>query len=265
MRGVIQITASEITAVKRKSNYFAFTLVELLVVIAIIGILAAMLLSVLSKARIKTQAIQCLNNEKHLQLAWLMYSDDNSAILVEDAGWDFDSATTPSWTRGDMSNAPQATNGSLLELGELWPYAKSPGTYKCPGDPLKYNNVPSIRSYAMSGHMNPISDHADEFITYGAYKLYRKENGIETPSSRWIFIDENFRSMDVGMFVLFCDAPVWSYWPAAYHNRCGSLSFGDGHVEARKWEDARTIAGSGSLAFDNPDYWWLKERTSSPK
>jgi prepilin-type N-terminal cleavage/methylation domain-containing protein/prepilin-type processing-associated H-X9-DG protein len=77
-----------------------FTLIELLVVIAIIGILAAMLLPALNKARTKAQSISCINIIKQLSSASQFYTNDNNEFVM------------PSSQRG-----PITTSGTV---GQRW-------------------------------------------------------------------------------------------------------------------------------------------------
>jgi prepilin-type N-terminal cleavage/methylation domain-containing protein len=74
-----------------------FTLIELLVVITIIGILSAMLLTSVAKAKKAAQRVECLNFQRQL---YIFYYADN---------WDEDTTELhPSYTKKElMDNYPR--------------------------------------------------------------------------------------------------------------------------------------------------------------
>ena len=94
-----------------------FTLIELLTVIATIAILAALLLPILGKAKIKAQRTTCLSNLRQLGFSWVMYRDDNSDYLAES----YPVNNPDVWVKGDMTNPNDASNADLIRQGKLYP------------------------------------------------------------------------------------------------------------------------------------------------
>jgi len=104
-----------------KRPYHPFTLIELLVVVAIIAILASMLLPTLGRARAMAQQKACLNNQRMLVLALLMYADDHAHRLpwpTTGNGWALGGAysTNCLYTRnGDSGPGIPSTLGVLYK------------------------------------------------------------------------------------------------------------------------------------------------------
>ena len=128
----------------------AFTLMELLVVIAIIGILAALLLPVLSQAKNHAAKATDIDNLKQIIAALHVYAGDDGDVLPP-PNWDRGVGSVTGWLYQPDENSPVFQ----LKTGLLWPTLQNSNLYFCPMDgpsvPGFIDRPQQISSYAMNG------------------------------------------------------------------------------------------------------------------
>ena len=221
-----------------------FTILELLAVIATIGTLAALLLPVLGKAKIKAQRTTCLSNLRQLGYAWVMYKDENEDYLTE--SYPVNNANV--WMQGDVTKADQAGNTDLIRQGKLYNYNQSVAIYHCPSDQgvvISGVQTPTVRSYSMNCFMGARDSSVGTVpSTAGAYvPFYSTYSEIPHPSQSWVLLDEDERSINDGFFVTDPTGQIWFDFPANSahrHNYSFNLNFADGHSEVWHYRDPRS-------------------------
>jgi prepilin-type N-terminal cleavage/methylation domain-containing protein len=249
-----------------------FTLIELLVVIAIIAILAAMLLPALSAAKKRATQAACLSNQKQLALAWMMYTGDNSDMVV---GFSTESASDWRLEADLVPVSPPVTltgNDAAKWLfqygyknGPLFKYAPNPDVMHCPGDIRT-----SIQGFFCWDSYSGVGGFTGGDTAFGGSLMgsITKASRLTHPSDRFLWVEECASQQQTVHGLTFAEnmdtwdmspgAPnitpsnpffsaAWIDSPAAFHVANSTFSFADGHAESHRWISSLVITFANSM------------------
>jgi prepilin-type N-terminal cleavage/methylation domain-containing protein/prepilin-type processing-associated H-X9-DG protein len=234
-----------------KKFQYGFTLIEILVVIAIITILAAILLSVFSRARENARRATCQSNLKQIGLGFLQYVQDYDERLPNHGtgtagnnGTDILNFMKPS-TGGSGWGKPWGPNWPYA----IFPYTKSTQILVCP------STTPDTTGYAPT---------ADGDTSYQGNGVLLRAKGLPVSAigstADIILVKENNFRYDLAntrptMNTTLGCTGYYTYWHyntssprttateqySNNHFNGGNFLFADGHVKWRSVSSLRPI------------------------
>lgn len=208
----------------------AFTLIELLVVISIIAMLIAILLPALSKARESARAVTCATQFKQINVASIMYNNDekDQFVFSRTGGsvniaypWRFSKYldnNTWSWAYQTISSASDAGNNM----------------YFCPSAnrDLHYYTQSGIDKIYVTAGINALLAHD---ASHSTWQIFNKTRDIQSPSKCMIFMDEyetNPPDDHWPVFIQWGGKESGKEWYP--HHGAKNVAYVDGHVASLK-------------------------------
>ncbi len=216
----------------RHSASAGFTLLELLVVVFVIGVLAALLLPVLSRAREASRATACNNNLRQLGLGSSIYGLDHNGRLPYFLDW---LCTTP----GDLTS------------GSLFPYLKNKAVYLCPTDKNAIDAnapmpaPPDIPIFQITQHLRDYS-----YAMNCALCHESDPSRFIAPSRTLFMMEPDLARIDYSGQV----GPLYAtHALSSRHNDTGHLLFADFHTERLRSQAGRRAEKSKRFWFPTDD------------
>jgi len=186
----------------------AFTLIELLVVIAIIGILASLLLPVLSKGKGRAQGVYCLNNGKQMMVALVLYSDENNGFFPPNPD-DGNTTAGYNWCSGqagigqDQEFDPDVLQNEKLSLlitylgGNIavfhCPADRRTGLYQGSNPALLGTTISAVRTFSMNQAVGTIDPGYDQTGPGGQPDIVHRGAPRLSVNGPWLNNQDNHR------------------------------------------------------------------------
>ena len=226
-------------------NKKAFTLLELLVVAVVIGVIAAMLLPALGRAREGARKAQCANNLRQIGIALYMYCDDHDDLIpikLESAGvgdedqWHI--AIAP-YLEIDLSGLTEAERNEKARSAEV---------YRCPTPQKWYDDEferwVSRETKTIGFNMNMLLGPYD---TGSGWTSPIRLSRVNNPSQTIAIVD-----------CTKAYAEHWYSWNGGYDSSNGDLLVSDRHSVGANvlWVDGHVSWHLKTKIVNTPEWWY---------